>query len=102
MCVNLIDNAIRYTPEGGMVKVILHTDKKHVILQVIDSGPGVPENLRTRIFDRFFRQLGNKAEGSGLGLSIVSQIVRLHNAKIEALEPKAAKGLEMRVQFQLQ
>lgn len=99
---NLIDNAIRYTPEGGMVKVILHTDKKHVILQVIDSGPGVPENLRTRIFDRFFRQLGNKAEGSGLGLSIVSQIVRLHNAKIEALEPKAAKGLEMRVQFQLQ
>lgn len=96
---NLIANAIIYTPENGHVDVILSDLKYHIALQVIDSGPGIPEHLRERIFHRFYRQLGNKTQGSGLGLSIVKQIVHLHGATIEAREPKTGLGLEMRVLF---
>ncbi|NCX93374.1 MAG: two-component sensor histidine kinase [Gammaproteobacteria bacterium] len=96
---NLIDNAIRYTPNGGLVSVIISETRRNVILQVIDSGPGIPKELRERIFDRFFRELGNQTEGSGLGLSIVKQIVRLHHGTIEAKTPKSNKGLEMCVRF---
>lgn len=96
---NLIANAIIYTPTEGRVDVILSDLKYHVALQVIDSGPGIPDDLRERIFDRFYRQLGNKCQGSGLGLSIVKQIVELHQATIDARRPKTGIGLEMRVLF---
>lgn len=96
---NLIANAIIYTPEGGHVNVLLSEQKNQVILQVIDTGPGIPEELYSRIFDRFYRQLGNKAEGSGLGLSIVKEIVEQHHGKIEPKKPKSGIGLEMRVSF---
>lgn len=96
---NLIANAIQYTPEGGQVSVVLSELKSRIVLQVIDSGLGISREARERIFDRFFRQLGNKTEGSGLGLSIVSQIVSLHNATIRVLTPKSGQGTEMRVSF---
>ncbi len=96
---NLIANAIIYTPEDGQVHVVLSELKSKIILQVIDSGPGIPKELHTRIFDRFYRQLGNKAEGSGLGLSIVKKIVELHQARIEPKTPKSGIGLEMCVTF---
>lgn len=96
---NLIDNAIRYTPEGGLVSVITSETNQHVLLQVIDSGPGIPKEIRERIFDRFFRELGNNQQGSGLGLSIVKQIIRLHGATISAKKPKSGIGLEMLVKF---
>jgi len=96
---NLIDNAIRYTPKQGKVLVIGSKTTQGISIQVIDSGPGVSEDIRERIFDRFFRQLGNKVEGSGLGLSIVKRIVDLHHATIEAKEPDQGKGLEMHILF---
>lgn len=96
---NLIANAIQYTPEHGNVSVILSELKSRIVLQVIDSGTGITAEARERIFDRFFRQLGNKTEGSGLGLSIVAQIVDLHNATIRVLLPKTGIGTEMRVSF---
>ncbi len=96
---NLIANAIIYTPEGGNVNVLLSEQKDHIILQVIDTGPGIPPELHARVFDRFYRQLGNKAEGSGLGLSIVKEIVDHHHGQIEPRTPKSGIGLEMRVSF---
>ncbi|MCK4608776.1 MAG: two-component sensor histidine kinase, partial [Gammaproteobacteria bacterium] len=97
---NLIDNAIRYTPEKGSVKIIIASDTDHVFLHVIDTGPGIPEKLRKRVFERFFRVLGNNETGSGLGFSIVQQIVNLHNAQMELLTPASGKGLEIKVTFQ--
>ncbi len=96
---NLIDNAIRYSHEGSFVKINI-TQKSHfVILDVIDNGPGIPEALRERVFERFFRVIGNKSTGSGLGLGIVQQIVQLHQAKIELLSPENGKGLQIRITF---
>lgn len=81
---NLIDNAIRYTPEGGKVNVELNKKNHQVILKFSDNGIGVEKEKLLRIFDRFYRQSGTGADGSGLGLSIVKEIVRLHNGVIHA------------------
>lgn len=81
---NIIDNAILYTPNNGVVKIELLVEQKQVIARVTDSGVGVPEDKVRRIFDRFYRELGTGQKGSGLGLSIVKEIVRLHDGSVEA------------------
>ena len=72
---NLIDNAIRYTPDEGKVDLSTKWAANHVQLIVKDSGPGIPTEYRKRVMDPFYRSIGNKELGSGLGLSIVQQIV---------------------------
>ena len=96
---NLVDNAIRYSPNNTRVLIAIKTAGKQVILSVIDNGPGVPKELRKRIFERFFRVIGNNTVGSGLGLSIVQQIARLHHADIELHTPESGQGIEFRVIF---
>ncbi|QRX84403.1 ATP-binding protein [Glaciimonas sp. PAMC28666] len=76
---NLLENAIRYTPVGGTVDVRVRAQSGTLLIEVEDTGPGIPEAERERVFDPFYRILGNDSEGSGLGLSIVKSIVlRLH------------------------
>ena len=96
---NLVDNAIRYSPPNGNVRIEIETKPKHVVLSVIDSGPGIPPELRSRVFERFFRILGTTAPGSGLGLAIVQQIARLHHAEIKLETPVSGSGLEIQVIF---
>lgn len=67
---NLIENALRYTPEGGVVDVRVLQDGGRMAVEVVDTGPGIPQELLPRVFDRFFRVPGNGSNGSGLGLSI--------------------------------
>jgi len=67
---NLIENALRYTPEGGVVDVRLLQQEGRVAVEVVDTGPGIPQDMLPRVFDRFFRVPGNGANGSGLGLAI--------------------------------
>ncbi|WP_086381527.1 sensor histidine kinase [Caballeronia sordidicola] len=71
---NLVDNAIRYTPAGGRVDLSVHTKHRCTSIVVEDNGPGIPEDERGRVFDRFYRVLGSGQSGSGLGLSIVQTI----------------------------
>ncbi|WP_051299135.1 ATP-binding protein [Marinobacterium litorale] len=82
---NLIDNAIRYTPAGGEVTVDLDTCEAGVRISVIDSGPGLSDEEKARVFERFYRQ-SNAGDGSGLGLSIVRQIAELHGSDVELLD----------------
>ncbi|WP_423064079.1 ATP-binding protein [Candidiatus Paracoxiella cheracis] len=96
---NLLDNAIRYSPEKSKVAIKIEHDDKHVILRVIDNGPGIPKELRERVFERFFRVIGNQATGSGLGLGIVQQIAKLHHATIALETSKNGKGLDFQVKF---
>lgn len=97
---NLVDNAIRYTPEKGNVTVDIRDENdKYVLLRVTDTGPGIPEELRARVFERFYRGIGNDTTGSGLGLAIVQQIVHIHHAKIDLLSPKKGSGLIVEVRF---
>ena len=72
----LLDNACRYTPDGGSLRVTVTVTKGHVELAVEDSGPGVPAEQRARIFNRFHRATDTDTEGSGLGLAIADSIVR--------------------------
>ncbi len=99
---NLLDNALRYTPEGGKVTVAIKQQSSGVVLQVSDNGPGVPVSERNQLFSRFHRGNTNSAntEGSGLGLSIVERIVQLHRATINLKDtPNEASGLLVEVIF---
>lgn len=96
---NIVDNAIRYTPPGGEVKVSIIDTETQVIFRVTDTGTGIPPELRERVFERFYRVLGTKTSGSGLGLAIVSQITSLHHAVISLSTPTNGKGLQFDVAF---
>jgi two-component system sensor histidine kinase QseC len=99
---NLVDNAIRYCPEGSEIKVTVQRTSATANLVVADNGPGIAPELRERVFERFFRVLGSKAQGSGLGLGIVAQIVEWHNAEIVLGEPEHGTGLVVTVKFPLE
>jgi len=94
---NLVDNAIRYSDEDSHVKIHISEEKHNLTIRVIDNGPGIPKELRDRVFERFFRVIGNKSPGSGLGLGIVQQIVKLHKGNIELLTAPEGKGLEIKI-----
>jgi two-component system sensor histidine kinase QseC len=96
---NLVDNAIRYTPTGSLVKVSIFSENDMLFLRVIDNGPGIPPELHSRVFERFFRVLGNKTTGSGLGLGIVQQIAEIHEAQIHLGPPEMGTGLQFTVVF---
>lgn len=99
---NLLDNAIRYTPAGGRVRVTLAADKSAVNLRVSDSGPGIPVDERELAFQRFHRgAAGQDQVGSGLGLSIVQRIAELHGAKLSLSDGEDGRGLAIGVAFPL-
>ena len=85
LLVNLLDNALRYTPRKGSITVRTQMDELRgiAILEVEDTGPGIPPAERGLVFDRFYRVLGTHTPGSGLGLSIVREIAQQHNATVE-------------------
>jgi len=100
---NLLDNACKYTPAGGNVRVAVSADSAGTGLQVEDSGPGVPEEKYHRIFDRFYRVGGDRHHsgviGCGLGLAIVRHIADLHGALIDLRRSSFESGLSISVLF---
>lgn len=96
---NLIDNAIHHTPAGGRIDVSIHTDHQQILLEVQDNGCGIPAEERTRVFDRFYRRIGNNAPGSGLGLAIVKRIAEHHHAEITLGEGVGHTGLKVTLKF---
>lgn len=98
---NLVDNSIRYCNEGGLIMVQLIKQDNEILLEVSDNGPGIPEELKERVFERFFRVLGNKSPGSGLGLAIVQQICELHGGRVVLASPEIGTGLIVRVYLPL-
>ena len=93
---NLLGNALQYTPAGGRIRVLLQGQSDALLLRVQDSGPGVPAELREKLFERFFRQ--GMGQGAGLGLSIVRRVVELHSGEIELLDSPLG-GLEVLVRL---
>jgi two-component system sensor histidine kinase QseC len=96
---NLVDNAIRYTPEGGAVQVEIGNDAGHAYVSVTDNGPGVPEAERARVFERFYRGTRTAPYGCGLGLSIVRRVADLHGASVDLGTAPSGQGLQVRVRF---
>jgi two-component system sensor histidine kinase TctE len=93
---NLLDNAIRYTPQGG--RILIEVDQQPARILVSDSGPGIPDDEREMVFERFTRGRSAFGEGSGLGLAIVRDIASLHGATV-SLNVSKLGGLEVTVCF---
>lgn len=100
---NLLGNAIKYTPDGGFIAINTWRRGKDVVLEVMDNGPGIPEDEQERVFDRFYRSGGDrhnsKTIGCGLGLSIVKQVVDLHGARIALTHSRYEHGLLVMITF---
>lgn len=102
MVSNLIDNALRYTQENGRVTLDITFDDKVVRLRIIDNGPGIPENEREKVFQRFYRILGHgDSGGSGLGLAIVREICWAHRGQITLGEGENGHGLAVEITLPL-
>jgi len=97
MLMNIVDNAIRYTPSGGRVDINLRQNGSAVELEVSDTGSGVPSQERERVFDRFYRGSGQTTEGSGLGLAIVKRIAEQCGATIALEDGQGGRGLRVRI-----
>jgi two-component system, OmpR family, sensor kinase len=95
---NLVDNAIRYTPEGGRIDLAAEIGPRGALLRVNDTGPGIPASERERVFDPFYRVLGNDEIGSGLGLSIAKTIADRIGASVSLCEADGG-GLQVTVNF---
>lgn len=95
---NLIENALRYTPEGGVVDVRIVHEGPRCAVEVVDTGPGIPPELMPRVFDRFFRVPGSNARGSGLGLSIAQAAAQRCGLRITLRNREDRSGLVARVE----
>jgi two-component system OmpR family sensor kinase len=96
---NLLDNALRYTPDHSVVDVRLFADGGKVVVEIVDSGPGIPPDLLPRVFDRFFRIEGSDTEGSGLGLAIAKHAAERNRIDLQLDNRIERSGLVARVTF---
>lgn len=97
--VNLLDNALKYSPQEGDITISAYPDRPWIVLEVADRGPGIPEQDLMRIFDKFYRiPIPEGAGGTGLGLSICKGIVEAHGGRIEAIN-RPDGGVRMLVQL---
>jgi two-component system sensor histidine kinase TctE len=96
---NLVDNAIRYTPRGGVVTAALEGSAESVTLRIEDNGPGIPVEQRERVFEPFYRLQDDGPGGSGLGLPIVREIAAASQASVQLAAPLRGSGLVVSVVF---
>lgn len=97
---NLVDNAIKYTPPPGRVSLSLRTSDGFARVTVSDTGPGIPEAARDKVFERFYRAEGSRhTSGSGLGLALVKAVVQMHDGRITLEDDEP--GLQVRLELPL-
>ncbi|MEV0899601.1 ATP-binding protein [Actinoplanes sp. NPDC049802] len=99
---NLLDNAARHSPRGGLVTVRAERHDDHVVLAVTDQGDGIPPAERERVFERFTRGERATGGGTGLGLAIARWVVQLHRGTIAVVEPDDRSGCHIQVRLPLQ
>jgi two-component system sensor histidine kinase QseC len=98
---NLITNAIKYSPDKGSIRVTINNSAESVVLTIEDSGPGIPVSMRENVLKRFYRiddAVNKGILGSGLGLTIVAQILAAHRANLNFLDSELG-GLSVQVTF---
>jgi two-component system sensor histidine kinase TctE len=92
---NLVDNAVKYTPQGGTVTIRCGLREGNAFLEVEDDGPGVVPAERPRVLERFYRVRGTQGEGNGLGLAIADEIARVHHSQLELQTGAGGRGLRV-------
>jgi len=92
---NLMDNALKFTPENGLIKLVLTKHNENIEVRIADSGPGIPKEEQAYIFERYHKALNSpdKNKGAGLGLAIVKKILEIHNTSIQ-VSSKINEGAE--------
>lgn len=98
---NLIDNAQRYAPSGSAIQVALHARDGQAVLSVSDAGPGIPAELRERVFEPYYRIPGSAGSGSGLGLAIVREVVERLGGQIALLDGAGGHGMRVELTIPL-
>ncbi len=96
---NLVDNAVKYTPEGGTVTIRCGERDGVAFVEVEDDGPGIPRGERARVLERFYRVQGTLGEGNGLGLAIADEIARAHHSHLELQCGADSRGLKVTLNF---
>ena len=96
---NLLMNAISYTPTGGRVSISLAKQKQKTVLVVEDSGPGILEEDRESVIERFYRVNNQQAPGCGIGLSIVDRVVQMHRGSLVFSRADSGQGLKVVIQL---
>jgi signal transduction histidine kinase len=96
---NLIENALRYTPQGGVVDVRLSGEPGRPVVEVMDTGPGIPPDQLERVFDRFFRVPGSEVRGSGLGLAIAQAAAQRCGLRVTLRNREDRSGLIARIEL---
>ena len=81
---NLLSNAFKFAPENSAVRIVLRQNESGICVEVSDAGPGIPAELQSRIFEKFYQgDTSRSSQGNGLGLALVKRIVDLHNGEID-------------------
>ena len=99
---NLLSNAIKFTPKGGQITIRGRRTPDSFVLEVGDTGPGVPEEERSRIFEAFFqgrREQGGQVGGTGIGLSVVQECIQAHDGSVELVDSDEFPGAHFRIQI---
>jgi two-component system sensor histidine kinase TctE len=96
---NLVDNAVKYTDEGGTVTIRCGRRDQQAVLEVEDDGPGVASAEMPRVLERFYRVQGTQGEGNGLGLAIAEEIARVHHSHLQLQPGNGGRGLKVTLSF---
>jgi signal transduction histidine kinase len=99
LVLNLMENALRHTDPGTVVEASVAHEDGHVVLAVEDDGPGIPAELREKVFERFYRGSSDRGGSSGLGLSIVRAVTESHRGHVTLEEPLDGRGARFVVRF---
>jgi two-component system, OmpR family, sensor histidine kinase TctE len=99
LLVNLVDNALKYTPDGGSVTISVGDEQGRPYLTVEDTGVGIPPSERQRVLQRFYRMPNSPGHGSGLGLAIVDEIARIHDAVLDIESGTDGVGTRVSIRF---
>jgi len=94
---NVIENGAQAMPEGGTLRIVIEEQRKFAVLRIADQGPGIPDDVREKIFDLYFT---TKTGGSGIGLAMTYRIVQLHYGSIE-VQSNAGRGTEFLLRIPL-
>jgi two-component system sensor histidine kinase GlrK len=97
---NLLSNAIKFTPRGGTISIHARKEREQLLIDVMDSGPGIPADERNRIFEAFYQgktPQGGHVKGTGIGLSVVTEFVNAHGGSIEILDAKVGAHFRVRL-----
>jgi signal transduction histidine kinase len=93
---NLLSNALRFTPAGGEIRLTAWGEEEYAVFEVSDTGPGVPEDKRAHIFEKYYEGGRRRFMGAGLGLAVVKEVVEAHDGRV-TLEPPDDRGATFRV-----